>query len=391
MAFCDVCWVVLQTSTVRTAHLNSRVHRSNEEFQKNCTNGQLDSIYHCTLCSKVFNSPDQLQIHMDSKAHADKITTREHIKTHYMALRNDTKTIEIIENSLRTLEVSAHALVQTNEILVNTEPLKCENEVQKVEIISEALYDDTNLSIGDKEMDNFGRKSGSEMSFSVSNCGDENDDLCWCKYCYIKYNSVTHREQHLVGRDHKQRQKFSSEKHVWEKNDKFCSICLKIMNNMDQMRIHINSDSHKKVLQQYKSYLKHHGGRSNASVTSSASTYEFSVTSTTSSVSALQLPKSNTLPILSASVMKTTEQHAVLSKSSTFVNEKAKFYSLEIFESAKKPLWGKVDKAKYGVMFEVIENSFEKLRKMIEASDSRRGPTFTLNDDSSVNFFISKN
>lgn len=92
-------------------------------------------------------------------------------------------------------------------------------------------------------------RSQSEFIFVTDKPNESTDDRCSC--CYVTYTSLTHKEAHLNGQDHKKKfilmQKFKSNDASLSKY--FCSVCYLEMNSQVQFENHLNSPSHKENIQ----------------------------------------------------------------------------------------------------------------------------------------------
>jgi len=78
----------------------------------------------------------------------------------------------------------------------------------------------------------------------------------WCHCCYCEYNSETHKEAHLNGKEHKRKIKIKEQYEAGIYINFCCCYCYVMPLNQTQLDIHYQSNNHFDQIKRYKTYYE---------------------------------------------------------------------------------------------------------------------------------------
>ena len=140
-----------------------------------------------------------------------------------------------------------------------------------------------------------------------------------------------------------------------------------MMNTLDQMRIHLESENHLRVYRQYEAFMKSNG----AKVASTTSISSKSVASNSNS-ERVNLNKSLTTQVIESFERSAFDIKSIQASLPDLNNHQVKYlFVIDDFHDKRDDFKSTkiMDKSKYIQSFELIENSFESLKRLIDSCD----------------------
>ena len=219
-SYCDICWVILPTITIKDRHLKLKTHILNEKVLSSRELKEDLNDYFCSVCVLELDSEEELSVHLKSKTHLRKVFDKNYILDFKAKIFND-----------------SNQIVDSYKI----EPLSSRSMMHKSSTFSGNLP--TTQNKVDTEV---------QLSLPTSNSFIVKKEILFeknCEICYILFTSSQHREQHINGNTHKKRMEIYNLIQNSKTNiQNLCEICYLIIPNEEQFSIHLNSDKHKKSL-----------------------------------------------------------------------------------------------------------------------------------------------